>query len=100
MATRAYIALGNPDGTETLIYVHYDGYPAHMLPTLTAWTAAVGREAFERRLLAMKEVRSITLDQIDGFADARLPQVVPRGERIGTVGHVYRFEGEWRPSKA
>ena len=52
MSTRAQIAIqiGPEEWAHT--YVHFDGYPSHMLPALAAWTP--------EDILAAKEMRQVT----------------------------------------
>jgi hypothetical protein len=38
MSTRAQIAIQTGPEEWAHIYVHFDGYPSHMLPALARWT--------------------------------------------------------------
>ncbi len=41
------------------VYVHYDGYPEHMLPALAAWTP--------EDILTAREIRQVTAEALDCF---------------------------------
>lgn len=51
------------------MYVHYDGYPQHMLPALAAWTP--------EDILAAREIRRVTAVALDCFDLPRLPRILP-----------------------
>lgn len=70
MSTRAQIAIqiGPEEWAHT--YVHFDGYPSHMLPALAAWTP--------EDILAAREIRQVTLNKLDCFDSPRAPRILPR----------------------
>ena len=70
MSTRAQIAIevGSEDWAH--VYVHYDGYPAHMLPALAHWTPD--------EILAAREIRQVLPDVLDAFNQPREPTILPR----------------------
>ena len=49
MSTRAQIAIQIEPEQWAHTYVHFDGYPSHMLPALASWTP--------EDILAAKEIR-------------------------------------------
>ena len=57
MSTRAQIAIqiGPEEWAHT--YVHFDGYPEHMLPALAPWTP--------EDILAAREIRQVTAEALD-----------------------------------
>lgn len=70
MSTRAQIAIEVGPGEWAHVYVHYDGYPAHMLPALARWTPD--------DILAAREIRQVLPDAIDAFDPPREPPILPR----------------------
>jgi hypothetical protein len=70
MSTRAQIAIqiGPEEWAHT--YVHYDGYPSHMLPALALWTP--------EDILAASEIRQVRADEIEAFERPRDPVILPR----------------------
>ena len=52
MSTRAQIAIQTGPDEWAHVYVHYDGYPAHMLPALANWKP--------EDILAAIEIRQVT----------------------------------------
>lgn len=70
MSTRAQIAIqiGPEEWAHT--YVHYDGYPSHMLLALAAWTPD--------DILAAREIRQVTTAALDCFDPPRTPRILPR----------------------
>jgi hypothetical protein len=70
MSTRAQIAIEVRPEEWAQIYVHYDGYPSHILPALAPWTPA--------DILAAREIRQVRADQIDAFEKPRDPVILPR----------------------
>lgn len=90
MSTRAQIAIqiGPEEWAHT--YVHFDGYPSHMLPALAAWTP--------EDILAAKEMRQVTAEALDCFDPPRAPIVYP--EPRCDFSHTYTFTKsgwiEWR----
>ena len=86
MSTRAQIAIqiGPEEWAHT--YVHFDGYPAHMLPALTAWTP--------EDILAAREIRQVTPDKLDCFDPPRAPRILPRP--TCELSHLYLWQdGAW-----
>ena len=66
MSTRSELAVQMEDGTYTQAYVHYDGYPEHMMPALrTINTLDAARE-----LVSKGDIRSIEDGKVDYFADS------------------------------
>jgi len=65
MSTRAQIAIqiGPEEWAHT--YVHYDGYPSHMLPALAPWAP--------EDILAAKEIRQVRAGEIEAFDTPRDP---------------------------
>ena len=61
MSTRAQIAIEIGPGEWAQVYVHYDGYPSHMLPALERWKPA--------DILAAIEIRQVTAEEIEAFFD-------------------------------
>ena len=51
MSTRAQIAIQTGPEEWAHVYVHYDGYPEHMLTALHTWTP--------KDILAAREIRSV-----------------------------------------
>ena len=83
MSTRAQIAIqiGPEEWAHT--YVHYDGYPAHMLPALARWTPD--------DILAAKDIRQVRKDAIDSFDPPRDPIILPHPTR--ELCHLYVWLG-------
>ena len=59
MSTRAQIAIQLGPNEWAHTYVHYDGYPSHMLPALAPWTP--------EDILAAREIRQVRADALDCF---------------------------------
>jgi hypothetical protein len=70
MSTRAQIAIQIGPEEWAHIYVHYDGYPEHMLPALAPWTP--------EDILAAKEIRQVQADALDCFDPPREPSILSR----------------------
>ena len=70
MSTRAQIAVQTGPEEWAHVYIHYDGYPSHMLPALARWTP--------EDILAAREIRQVRADQIEGFENPRDPILLPR----------------------
>ena len=86
MSTRAQIAIqiGPEEWAHT--YVHYDGYPSHMLPALAPWTP--------EDILAAKEIRQVRADEIEAFDNPRDPILLPRP--TCQFCHLYVWQdGKW-----
>jgi hypothetical protein len=86
MSTHAQIAIRTGPGEWTHVYVHYDGYPAHMLPALAGWTP--------EQVLAAREIRQVTPDALDAFDPPRAPRRLSRPTR--EMSHLYTWlDGHW-----
>jgi len=83
MSTRAQIAIqiGHEKWAHT--YVHYDGYPSHMLPALAPWTP--------EDILAAREIRQVRADEIEAFERPRDPVILPRP--TCQFCHLYVWQG-------
>ena len=82
MSTRAQIGLEE----WAHVYVHFDGYPTHMLPALAPWTP--------EDILAAKEIRQVTPEVLDCFSPPRDPRVLLRPTR--EFAHLYMWIGcQW-----
>jgi len=86
MSTRAQIAIEIGPEEWAQIYVHYDGYPSHMLPALAPWTPA--------DILAAREIRQVRASEIEAFERPRDPVILPRP--TCQFCHLYLWqEGTW-----
>ena len=86
MSTRAQIAIQTGPEEWAHVYVHYDGYPEHMLTVLHAWTP--------EDILAAREIRQVSADALDCFDPPRAPLVLPRPTRA--FGYLYVWDhGAW-----
>ena len=86
MSTRAQIAIQIGPEEWAQIYVHYDGYPSHMLPALAPWTP--------EDILAAKEIRQVRADELDCFDPPREPPILSRPTR--ELCHLYVWQdGAW-----
>lgn len=86
MSTRAQIAIEVRPGEWAHTYVHYDGYPLHMLPALAPWTP--------EDILAAIEIRQVRADEIEAFERPRAPVILPRPTR--QFCHLYVWQdGAW-----
>lgn len=90
MATRAALFIPNPDGASfTRIDVHYDGAPEHMFPALAAHDPS--------RILAAREIRRITPEEIEPFPSPRAPEVTCDARLPEVFDYAYLLdEGGWR----
>jgi hypothetical protein len=70
MSTRAQIAIQTGPEEWAHVYIHYDGYPGHMLPALARWTP--------EDILAAREIRQVRANEIEGFEHPRDPILLPR----------------------
>jgi hypothetical protein len=70
MSTRAQIAIEVRPEEWAHTYVHYDGYPSHMLPALAGWTP--------EDILNAREIRQVTADGIEAFERPRDPVILQR----------------------
>ena len=93
MSTRAQIAIqiGPEEWAHT--YVHFDGYPSHMLPAVAAWTP--------EDILAAREIRQVMLNKLDCFDPPRAPRILPRP--TCELSHLYIWQNgawvEWRAAQ-
>lgn len=86
MSTRAQIAIQIGPEEWAQIYVHYDGYPEHMLSALAPWTPDA--------ILAAREIRQVRPDALDCFDPPRPPRILPRP--TCELCHLYVWrEGTW-----
>jgi len=86
MGIRAQIAIQTGPDEWAHIYVHFDGYPAHMLPALARWKP--------EDILAAIEIRQVTPDALDCFNPPRNPRILPRPTR--EFAHLYVWiSGQW-----
>lgn len=86
MSTRAQIAIEIGPREWAQVYVHYDGYPSHMLPALAPWTP--------EDILAAHEIRQVTADEIEAFESPRAPPILPHPTR--QFCHLYGWQdGAW-----
>jgi len=90
MSTRAQIAIQIGPEEWAHVYVHFDGYPSHMLPALVSWTP--------KDILAAKEIRQVTAKELDCFDSPRPPRILPRP--TCELSHLYVWQdgawAEWR----
>ena len=84
MSTRAQIAIQTGPEEWAHVYVHYDGYPAHMLPALAAWTP--------EDILAAREIRQVSAEALDCFDQPRPPRILPRP--TCELSHLYVWQDE------
>jgi hypothetical protein len=90
MSTRAQIAIQIGPKEWAHIYVHFDGYPEHMLPALAHWTP--------EDILAAREIRQVRADALDCFDAPRAPIVYPEPRCDFCHTYVFTQSGwiEWR----
>lgn len=105
MSTRAVIALQLPDETVVATYLHFDGYPDHVMPILEGGYLDPD-EALE--LIEGGELRSISLRpaQTEYFETSRPTEVLrsaddlPRLARNLNAEHIYYYGDErWTHQK-
>lgn len=82
MSTRAQIAIQTRPEEWAHIYVHYDGYPEHMLPALATWTP--------EDILAAQEIRQVTAEALDCFNPPRPPRFLSRP--TCELSHLYLWQ--------
>ena len=86
MSTRAQIAIQIGPEQWAHTYVHFDGYPSHMLPALAPWTP--------EDILEAREIRQVRADEIEAFDTPREPILLPRPTR--QFCHLYFWiAGAW-----
>ncbi|OJF99380.1 hypothetical protein [Pararhizobium antarcticum] len=86
MSTRAQIAIQTGPNEWAHVYVHFDGYPAHMLPALARWKP--------EDILAAGEIRQVAADALDRFIPPRAPRMLPRPTQ--EFAHLYMWIGcQW-----
>lgn len=93
MSTRAQIAIQIGPEAWAHTYVHFDGYPAHMLPALAAWTP--------EDILAAREIRQVTPEKLDCFEPSRALVIYPEPRRDFCHTYVFAQGGwsEWRAAQ-
>jgi len=86
MSTRAQIAIQIGPDEWAHVYVHFDGYPDHMLPALAGWKP--------EDILAAREIRQVKPDELDCFDPPNAPRILPRPTR--EFAHLYMWIGcQW-----
>lgn len=86
MSTRAQIAIQTGPEEWAHVYVHYDGYPSHMLPALATW--------MPEDILAAREIRQVTPGALDCFDPPRAPRRLSRP--TCSFCHLYLWkDGRW-----
>ncbi|MDF1621193.1 hypothetical protein [Pseudothioclava nitratireducens] len=86
MSTRAQIAIQIGPEEWAHVYVHFDGYPSHMLPALAAWNT--------EDILAAREIRQVTAEALDCFDPPRAPRILPCP--TCELSHLYVWQdGAW-----
>ena len=86
MSTRAQIAIQIGPDEWAHVYVHFDGYPAHMLLALERWKP--------EDILAAREIRQVTPNALDCFSPPSAPHILPRPTR--EFAHLYMWTGgQW-----
>jgi hypothetical protein len=86
VSTRAQIAIQIGPEEWAHVYVHFDGYPAHMLPALARWKP--------EDILTGIEIRQVTPEALDCFSPPRAPRILPRPTR--EFAHLYMWIGcQW-----
>ena len=86
MSTRAQIAIQTGPEEWAHVYVHYDGYPEHMLPALAAWAP--------EDILAAREIRQVSAEALDCFNPPRPPRFLSRPTCVLSHLYVWR-DGAW-----
>ena len=77
MSTRAQIAIQTGPEEWAHVYVHFDGYPAHMLPALARWKP--------EDIIAAKEIRQVASEALNCFNPASDPRVLLRPTRVASL---------------
>lgn len=86
MSTRAQIAIQTGPEEWAHVYVHYDGYPEHMLPALAAWAP--------EDILDAREIRQVSAEALDCFNPPRPPRFLSRP--TCELSHLYFWQdGHW-----
>jgi hypothetical protein len=80
MSIRAQIAIQTGPEEWAHTYVHFDGYPEHMLLALAPWTP--------QDILAAREIRQVTTEVLDYFDAPRAPHI--RHDRPAS-SHIYTY---------
>jgi len=91
MSTCAQIAIQTGPEEWAHVYIHYDGYPAHMLPALATW--------MPEDILAAREIRQVSTEALDCFDPPRAPVVLPRPTRAFGYLYVWHY-GAWAEAEA
>ncbi|AKQ75812.1 hypothetical protein FDH82_gp22 [Roseobacter phage RDJL Phi 2] len=87
MSTNATISIALDTGKFANVYNHYDGQPERMLKVLACYT--------DEQILAAKEIRFMDENEIEAFADPRMPLVSDRPEKVSGYHYVRNANGEW-----
>ncbi len=83
MSPRAQIAIQIGPEEWAHVYVHFDSYPAHMLPALPRWKP--------EDILTAREIRQVTPEALDCLSLSRDPRIMPRPTR--ELAHLYMWIG-------
>ena len=87
MSTREQIATQTGPDKWAHVYVHFDGYPSHMLPALAHWTP--------EDILAAREIRQVRADALDCIDPPRAPRIL--SHPTCELCHLYIWQaGAWR----
>ncbi len=86
MSTRAQIAIQTGPEEWAHVYVHFDGYPEHMLPALARWTPD--------DILAARELRSVSAEKLEAYDPPRAPHVEAKPTRAFEYLYGWRDE-DW-----
>jgi hypothetical protein len=85
-STRTQIAIQNSPEEWAHVFLHFDGYPAHMLPALARWKP--------EDILAAIEIRQVTTEALDCFNPPRDPRILRCPTR--EFAHLYMWIGcQW-----
>ncbi len=86
MSTRVQIAIQTGPEEWAHVYVHFDGYPEHMLPALAHWQPA--------DILAARELRSVSAERLEAYDPPRAPQIEPVPTRAFEYLYLWQ-DGAW-----
>ena len=73
MSTRAQFAIQIGPEEWAHVYVHFDGYPAHMPPALASWKP--------EDILNAIDIRQVTHEALDCFSPPHAPRILSRPTR-------------------
>ena len=91
MSTRAQIAIQIGPAEWAHVYVHFDGYPAHMLPALARWKL--------EDILTAREIRQVTAEALDCFSPPCDPRILPRPTREFAISTCGSGANGWQPNR-